>query len=105
MTTEIEKLIDNTEESRLELPLNGTGPAFVEYTLGKDRITFTHTEVPEEAEGKGIGSRLAKAALMHARERNLAVVPMCHFIAGYIRKHGEFLDLVPQDQRGLLEES
>ena len=102
--SEIENLVDNTEEQRLELPLDGGEPAFVEYLLGKERITLTHTEVPESAEGKGIGSRIAKAVLMNARERNLKVVPMCHFIAGYIRRHEEFLDLVPDDQRHLLEE-
>lgn len=99
--TNIEKLVDNTEEHRFELPLDGH-VAFIEYTLGRDRITLTHTEVPEELEGQGIGGRLVKAALMDARERNLKVVPMCRFVAGYINRHREFLELVPEDRRELL---
>lgn len=101
--TEIETLIDNTEENRLELPLNGQ-PAFIEYILGKDRITLTHTEVPEEVEGQGVGGRLVKAALLNARERHLKVVPMCRFVAEYIRRHDEYRDLVPEDQLHLLDE-
>jgi hypothetical protein len=101
--TNIEHLIDNADEGRLELPLDGY-TAFIDYTLGKDRLTLTHTEVPEELEGKGIGGRLVNAALMYAEERNLKVVPMCPFVAGYIKRHPEYLGLVPPEHRAMLDD-
>ena len=40
------------------------------------QIIFTHTEVPFELQGKGVGSRLARGSLDLARERRLEVVPL-----------------------------
>jgi len=57
-------------------------------------ITFTHTEVPEELEGQGIASQLARFALEDARACGLAVIPLCPFINAYIRRHQEYLPLV-----------
>jgi uncharacterized protein len=50
-------------------------------------------------EGQGLGSRLAAFALDDVRGRGLAAVPVCPFIAGYIRKHGEYRDLVTETHR------
>jgi predicted GNAT family acetyltransferase len=64
------------------------------YKLAPGVITFTHTLVPKELEGRGIGSKLARGALDAARAQGLKVVPKCPFIAGYIGKHAEYADLV-----------
>jgi len=68
--------------------------AVLEYHLAAGKIIFTHTGVPPELEGRGIGSRLARAGLDYARARGLKVVPLCSFIAGYVRKHPEYQDLL-----------
>ncbi|MEJ7709072.1 MAG: GNAT family N-acetyltransferase [Pyrinomonadaceae bacterium] len=68
--------------------------AFVEYQMsGKTTIAFTHTEVPQGFEGRGIGSKLVHAALEHARGRSLKVVPLCPFVAAYVQRHAEYQDL------------
>jgi hypothetical protein len=59
-----------------------------------DLIVFTHTEVEAGYEGKGVGSRLARAALDDARSRGLGVVPLCPFIKGWIDRHPDYADLV-----------
>ncbi|HEX7154973.1 MAG TPA: GNAT family N-acetyltransferase [Thermoanaerobaculia bacterium] len=86
---------NNEAESRFETTVDGH-LAVAEYFLGDGRITFTHTEVPEQLEGQGIGKALAKAALDHARAKNLKVVPQCRFIAGYIERNQEYQDLVAE---------
>ena len=68
--------------------------ALAAYRLKPGVITFTHTEVPKELGGRGIGSQLAKGALDQARERGLKVVPLCPFIKAYIEKHPEYADLL-----------
>jgi hypothetical protein len=83
---------DNASANRLEIQL-GDQVAFAEYRLEGDRITFTHTRVPEALRGKGIGTQLIKAGLSVARERNLKVIPQCPFFAAYIRAHPETEDL------------
>jgi len=70
------------------------GTAIAEYVRDDDTITFTHTQVPSELEGMGIGSSLARAALEHARDEGLQVVPRCPFIAAYIQEHDEFAPLL-----------
>lgn len=68
--------------------------AVAEYRRVKDRIIFTHTEVPRELEGQGVASRLAFTALEFAKREGLVVMPLCPFIAGYIHRHPEYKPLV-----------
>jgi predicted GNAT family acetyltransferase len=84
---------DNLAQHRFELEAYGH-VAMAHYALTPGVITFTHTLVPKELEGRGIGSRLARGALDAARAQGLKVVPKCPFIAGYIGKHPEYADLV-----------
>lgn len=83
---------DNRAASRFELPCDG-GPAFAVYQMDGDTIVFTHTVVPEAAEGHGIGSRLVAGALAQVCERGLKVVPQCAFVAAYLARHPDAADL------------
>ena len=84
---------NNTETHRFEVKLAGE-TAFAEYNLVEHGIILPHTVVPEAFEGKGVASALATAALGYAREHGLKVIPTCPFMAGYIRKHPEWHDIV-----------
>jgi predicted GNAT family acetyltransferase len=79
---------DNRGERRFELPTDA-GPAIAAYEIVGDTITFTHTVVPDEAEGQGVGGRLIAGALADAKKRGLKVVPACSFIAAYLKRHPE----------------
>lgn len=83
----------NPEAARFELRA-AEAIAIAEYRLMGTDVEFHHTSVPSELEGRGIGSRLARAALDSARERGLNVIPTCSFFAAYIRRHPEYQDLV-----------
>lgn len=93
MTDSALDIRDNPEASRFEAHADGQ-VAFASYTLDGGHIVFTHTVVPVELEGRGIGSALVGAALAGARERGLAVVPRCSFVAAYIGRHPETQDLL-----------
>jgi predicted GNAT family acetyltransferase len=84
---------DNPAKHQFEMIVDGH-TALAAYRLKPGVITFTHTEVPKELGGRGIGSQLAKGALNQARERGLKVVPLCPFIKAYIEKHPDYADLV-----------
>ena len=79
---------DNRAERRYELPTD-TGPAIAAYQLDGDTITFTHTVVPEAAEGQGVGTRLIAGALADAHAHGLKVVPRCPFVRAYLERHPE----------------
>ena len=83
----------NEGAHRYELEVDGQ-LAIAEYRLRPGRISFTHTEVPDALEGRGIGKRLVKAALDGARAQGLKVVPACPFVKHYIETHPEERDLL-----------
>jgi predicted GNAT family acetyltransferase len=91
---------DNPEESRYDLLLDGQLAGFAQYRLRGKRITMYHTEIEPEYAGRGLGDELARAALDDVRRRGLVLVPLCPFIAAYIRRHpADYLDLVEPSLR------
>ncbi len=88
-----EAVQNNTAKHRYELDVEDHIAAAY-YERSDNVITFTHTEVPKELEGKGIGSRLVKGALDQVRADGLKVVAQCPFVKGYIGKHAEYADLL-----------
>jgi predicted GNAT family acetyltransferase len=82
------------ERSRYEAVLDGEVVGVADYHLHDGRMVLPHTEVVPDHEGKGIGGRLAQAALDGARDQGLLVVPSCWFIREYIDRNGGYADLV-----------
>jgi predicted GNAT family acetyltransferase len=91
-------VVNNEAAQRYEAYVDGR-LAVITYQRRGDRIIFIHTEVPEALEGHGIAGTMARVALDEARARGLKVIPRCPFVAGYIRRHPEYADLVPPDER------
>ena len=89
----MEHVTDNRAEHEFELEVDGHR-AIAAYQLEGDTIVFTHTLVPKKLEGRGIGSKLIRAALDAARDRGLKVVPQCPFVRAYIDRHAEYRDLL-----------
>jgi len=83
------------DEARRRFELEEQGETgFLTYELRDGAIVFTHTIVPQALEGRGIGSRIVKAGLDHARAEGLKVVPLCSFVRSYIGRHADYQDLL-----------
>lgn len=93
------QLSDNQEKHRFELHVGTELAAFAEYNVLKNGLLFTHTEVLPAFEGRGIGSAIARYALDETRRRSVQAIPVCPFIAGYLRKHPEYQDLLSPESR------
>ncbi len=93
------RVADNPEQSRFEVFADDQLAGAAYYRMEGDDVAFTHTEVDDAYEGHGLGSKLAAAALDEARDRGAGVLPYCPFIRGYIERHPEYLDLVPESER------
>ncbi|MEQ8218801.1 MAG: GNAT family N-acetyltransferase [Arenibacter sp.] len=87
------KLIDNTEGKQYEYHIDGV-IAKIEYIRAKDKIYLTHTEVPKELEGQGVASALVKDVLKDIEKKELTLIPMCPFVASYIKRHPDWKKLV-----------
>ena len=84
---------NNQDARRFETKV-GDYFALIDYIPAGSNIVFTHTEVPKVFEGQGVASKMAKTALEYAKENGLQVIPLCPFVAAYIRKHPEYQPLV-----------
>lgn len=90
------KLIDNAARRQYEFHVGELIPK-IEYLKSRHgEIYLTHTEVPPALEGHGIGSSLVEQVLRDIERKELRLVPLCPFVAEYIRKHPEWRRLVMQ---------
>lgn len=86
-------IIDNQEAKQYEMHVDGE-IVRIEYIRALNKIYLTHTEVPRSLEGRGLGSQIVKSVLEDIDEKELILIPMCPFVAGYIKKHPEWKKLV-----------
>lgn len=71
--------------------------AELDYRLNGKRFVLAHTEVPEAWGGRGVGSRLIRAALARARAEQLTVVPWCPFARRWLKEHPDEAGAVDVD--------
>jgi predicted GNAT family acetyltransferase len=89
------KVTQNNLKHRFEVETSSR-TAFLNYRVESGAITFTHTEVPEALNGRGIGTALVKFALDYARGQGLRVVPQCPFVASFVAGHPQYQSLVKE---------
>lgn len=90
------------ERNRYEIAVDDQPAGFTRYEHrkgGSGEIVFIHTEIDDSFSGQGLGNTLIRYALDDARTKGLAVIPYCPFVRGFIAKHEDYVDLVPQDRR------
>ena len=88
------QLFDNIEENRYEFQVGKYLPMIEYIKTANGEIYLTHTEVPVALEGQGIGSQLAEKTFKEIEAKGLRLIPLCPFIAGYIKKHPEWQRIV-----------
>jgi uncharacterized protein len=96
---DVEKLdiIHNAAENRFETRIEGQ-LSKLDYLLDGDTIVMTHVGVYPEHRGQGVAGKLTQVALEYAKENSLRVIPMCPYIASYIRRNRQYLELTSQER-------
>lgn len=89
------------EMQRFEWWPDGTLAGFVDYYRFGEIVIITHTETSPTLAGGGHGSRLADAALRWMSEQNWRVVPVCGFMAHFVRTHPQHHDVVSPAARAI----
>jgi predicted GNAT family acetyltransferase len=100
MATEV---LREPDEHRFVAHVDGDPAGLLLYRERPNLLALVHTEVDDRFEGAGVGSALASFALDDARARGLSVLPFCPFVAGYIQRHREYVDLVPEQYRATFD--
>ena len=91
--TQSRAIVHSAAASRFETSVEGQ-LCVADYTLNEKRMSMTHTYVPPTLEGRGIAAALVAAALAHARREGWRVRPLCSYVARYMQRHPETLDLL-----------
>jgi predicted GNAT family acetyltransferase len=87
---------DNPALSRYEAVEDDRVVGFIDYTHRDGEYWFVHTEIDEALKGSGAGAFLVRRSLDDVRAKGALVIPACPFVAGWIRRHPEYQDLVDQ---------
>ncbi|GAA4308326.1 GNAT family N-acetyltransferase [Nibribacter koreensis] len=86
-------ITNNEATHRFETEVEGH-TAHIEYKLKPGVMTVLHTIVPKELEGRGIAGAMTKHVLDYIAKENLKLVPLCPYMAAYLKKHPEYQYLV-----------
>ena len=92
-------IIDNPDLERYEIRVSDELAGLLQYRRRPGLIAFIHTEIDQRFEGQGLGSTLIRDVLDEARSAGVAVLPFCPFVNGFISRHPEYTDLVPEEFR------
>lgn len=78
--------IPGEEEDRL---------AELAYTVTEDgKMIIEHTEVDEQLRGQNVGYEMVHAAVEHARQYQMRVIPVCPFAKAIFDKKPDFADVL-----------
>lgn len=94
MSIELDMLdvIHNPTESRFEVWVDGQ-LAKLDYLEEGDTIVMTHAGVPYQFRGHGLAGKITQAGLEYAKSKSLRVIPMCSYVAAYIRRNPQYAEL------------
>lgn len=88
------KVQENKQLRRFELPISQGLVAATYYCVEGDRIVLFHTEVPPQATGRGIGSRLAQGIFDLLRASGRKAILKCPFMSRFFADHLDYMDVI-----------
>jgi uncharacterized protein len=89
-----EDRVVHVDGGRYELWRGDRRLGLVSYRPRGDDLTFIHTEIDPEFEGRGLGKKLIAGALDDVRSKGGKVVPLCPFVSRFIERNEKYGDLV-----------
>ncbi|WP_030750064.1 GNAT family N-acetyltransferase [Streptomyces sp. NRRL F-5135] len=90
-TTTVVKRMDT--ERRYDIMVDGRHAGLTAYRdLGMRRVFF-HTELDKAFAGQGLGAQLVRRALVDVRASGMRIVPVCPYVAKFLKRHDEFADI------------
>jgi uncharacterized protein len=89
----------NEAEDRFETWIDGQ-LSKLDYMQDGNTIVMTHVGVHPEHRGRGVAGKLTQVALEYAKEKSFRVIPMCPYIAAYIRRNAQYEELTKQRADG-----
>ena len=82
------------EPDQFTIAVDGQVVGKAEYLDRGEKRVFTHTEVDNNYEGRGLATILIGEALQQTRDAGLRVKALCPMVVAYLKKHDEYSDIV-----------
>ena len=83
------EIINNESSSRFEVAVDG-GISFLRYRIETSTMLLLYVEVPPQSRGRGVAAELSRTALEFGKKRGLRTIPVCSYVAAYVRRHPEY---------------
>jgi predicted GNAT family acetyltransferase len=83
-----------SDRHRYEIAVDDEPAGFISYIDHNGQRIFFHTEIGEHFGGRGLGGTLVAYALADTRTTGLRIVPVCPYVAKYVKSHHEIDDLL-----------
>ncbi|MGW2763274.1 GNAT family N-acetyltransferase [Streptomyces sp. NPDC001275] len=78
---------------RYEILVDGKRAGLTAYRDRGEQRVFYHTEIDDAFAGQGLASQLVQEALTDVRASGKRIVPVCPYVAKFLKKHEEFADI------------
>ncbi|MGW7052810.1 GNAT family N-acetyltransferase [Streptomyces sp. NPDC054887] len=78
---------------RYEILADGVSAGHTSYRDRNDQRVFYHTEIGDAFAGRGLAAILVQQALDDVRSAGKRIVPVCPYVAKFLKKHDEFADI------------
>jgi predicted GNAT family acetyltransferase len=86
--------VERVDAERLyQIVIDGGRAGLVAYRDRDNQRVFYHTEVDDAFAGQGLASRLVQHALTDTRSAGKRIVPVCPYVAAFLKRHDEFADI------------
>jgi predicted GNAT family acetyltransferase len=83
------EVVHNAADHRYELRSDGDLLGLIDYRDEGGAVALVHTEIDPDLWRQGLGTQLVAGALADLRSRGLRAIPVCPFVADYLRRHPE----------------
>ncbi|WP_149823159.1 GNAT family N-acetyltransferase [Streptomyces tailanensis] len=78
---------------RYEILVDGRRAGLTAYRDHGEQRVFFHTEIDDAFAGQGLAAELVQWALTDVRESGMRIVPVCPYVAKFLKRHEEFADI------------
>jgi len=87
-------VVDNADEARFELQIDGVLRSFGSYSIRGDSVVVPHVETVREFRGNGHAAQLMEGIVENLRVTDRKILPLCPYAAAYLRDRPETHDLI-----------
>lgn len=77
-----------------EITVDGEHAGLIDYLDRDGQRILYHTEIDDKFGGQGLAATLVEQALTDTRSAGKRIVPVCPYIAKYVKRHHDFDDVL-----------